>query len=305
MSYDDFWEKLAQAHSDSTVVNAIDQHLSGRAFGEDFEKMRGLTDKERRKTALELPVEAGTPVTFRGSLGAVLSYADAPGRGSEGVVVAVKSANGEITDYRGRVFVQWSDGKLRSVDPQHLALRKAAKNASRRRMTPAELAEAKELRYRIRNRGRMPRIDPDEYPPIPGMEGPFRFRDGHVLYYDPGEGEYYDRKTDMYLYGRGPGSRSGDARLAQKSEDDPCWEDYEMVGTKKNEKGKNVPNCVPEKKAFRLRAASLGDLTSFLKVAEGTLIHKSTKDLWSFTKDADGNFLVSRLFDNNGEPLKI
>jgi len=46
---------------------------------------------------------------------------------------------------------------------------------------------------------RMPRIDPDEYPPIRGMEGPFQFRNGRVLYYDPRKGRYYDRKTDMYL----------------------------------------------------------------------------------------------------------
>lgn len=42
-------------------------------------------------------------------------------------------------------------------------------------------------------------IDPDEYPPIKGMEGPFRFRDGRTLYYDPKEGKYYDSKTDMYV----------------------------------------------------------------------------------------------------------
>lgn len=42
------------------------------------------------------------------------------------------------------------------------------------------------------------RIDPDEYPPIPGMEGPFGFRSGKILYYDPKAGRYYDRKTDMY-----------------------------------------------------------------------------------------------------------
>lgn len=46
---------------------------------------------------------------------------------------------------------------------------------------------------------KMPRIDPDEYPPIKGMEGPFQFRSGRILYYDPKEGRYYDRKTDMYL----------------------------------------------------------------------------------------------------------
>jgi len=58
-------------------------------------------------------------------------------------------------------------------------------------------------------------------------------------------------------------------------------------------------------KTATFRVASLGDLTQFLKVADGTLVHKSTKDLWSFNKDADGNFLVSRLFDDEGEPLKV
>ena len=28
---------------------------------------------------------------------------------------------------------------------------------------------------------RMPRLDKNEYPPIPGMEGPFQFRDGRTL----------------------------------------------------------------------------------------------------------------------------
>jgi hypothetical protein len=41
--------------------------------------------------------------------------------------------------------------------------------------------------------------DPDEFPPIKGMEGPFRYKSGRVLYYDPKEGKYYDRKKDMYL----------------------------------------------------------------------------------------------------------
>ena len=42
-------------------------------------------------------------------------------------------------------------------------------------------------------------IDPDEYPPIKGMEGPFMGKNGRVVYYDPKEGRYYDRKTDIYL----------------------------------------------------------------------------------------------------------
>ena len=62
---------------------------------------------------------------------------------------------------------------------------------------------------------------------------------------------------------------------------------------------------VAKDKTATFRVASLGDLTDFLKVASGALVHKSTKDLWSYSKDADGNFLVSRLFDDEGEPLKV
>ncbi len=56
-----------------------------------------------------------------------------------------------------------------------------------------------------------------------------------------------------------------------------------------------------------MKVASLGDLGEFLKVANGTLIHKSTQDLWSFKKSGDsegGGFVVERLFDDNGKPLK-
>jgi len=58
------------------------------------------------------------------------------------------------------------------------------------------------------------------------------------------------------------------------------------------------------KRASVIRVASLGDLTQFLKRADGKLVHKSTNDLWSYSKDADGNFLVERLFDDEGEPLQ-
>jgi len=33
--------------------------------------------------------------------------------------------------------------------------------------------------------------------------------------------------------------------LVEKKKDDPCWDNYEMVGTKEKD-GKEVPNCVPE-----------------------------------------------------------
>jgi hypothetical protein len=39
----------------------------------------------------------------------------------------------------------------------------------------------------------------DGYEARKGLEGPFRFRSGIVLYYDPKEGKYYNPKTDFYL----------------------------------------------------------------------------------------------------------
>jgi hypothetical protein len=47
----------------------------------------------------------------------------------------------------------------------------------------------------------MPNIDSDRYSSMSdqGLEGPFRLQSGKVVYYDPKEGKYYDRDSDMYL----------------------------------------------------------------------------------------------------------
>lgn len=45
----------------------------------------------------------------------------------------------------------------------------------------------------------MPPMDRERYTDIPGLEGPFTTRSGKVVYYDPKEGKYYDRDSDMYL----------------------------------------------------------------------------------------------------------
>ena len=46
---------------------------------------------------------------------------------------------------------------------------------------------------------KMPDIDRSRYTEMPGLEGPFQTRAGKVVYYDPKEGAYYDRDTDMYM----------------------------------------------------------------------------------------------------------
>ena len=42
-------------------------------------------------------------------------------------------------------------------------------------------------------------VMPEWATPLDGLEGPFMYRGGRVLYYDTTEGRYYDRRTDMYL----------------------------------------------------------------------------------------------------------
>jgi len=45
----------------------------------------------------------------------------------------------------------------------------------------------------------LPKVDTDKYPEISGLEGPFQTMAGKPIYYDPKEGSYYDKDTDMYL----------------------------------------------------------------------------------------------------------
>jgi hypothetical protein len=59
---------------------------------------------------------------------------------------------------------------------------------------------------------------------------------------------------------------------------------------------------------FTRRVGSLGDLTGFLRWGgedDHELVHHATKDLWSFETTDRGDFVISRLFDDSGEPLKV
>lgn len=201
---DDFWENLQKASDESRVAYAIDGQISGKALGDSFESVRNLTDRARQANALSVPVQPGTRVSFVGSLGAYLSMDNPPPEGSEGTVVTVRSANGDVTHHEGKVFAKWDDGEFRAVHAEFL------------------------------------------------------------------------RKAEDLPRGK---------KATAPSDPTDCLGRIPITQT-------------------RIRVASLGDLSSFLKVAENTLIHKSTNDLWEFKKDADGGLLVERLFDDNGQPLR-
>ena len=62
-------------------------------------------------------------------------------------------------------------------------------------------SENRDLWDRIKSKGVVPSIDRERYTDMSdqGLEGPFRMKNGQVLYYDPKEGKYYNRDTDMYV----------------------------------------------------------------------------------------------------------
>lgn len=57
---------------------------------------------------------------------------------------------------------------------------------------------------------------------------------------------------------------------------------------------------------MRMVTANLGDLSGLFKSSEreDELIHKATKDLWSFRQEK-GQYVIERLFDDTGKPLKV
>lgn len=60
--------------------------------------------------------------------------------------------------------------------------------------------------------------------------------------------------------------------------------------------------------SVRMVVADLGDISAFFAPAASgrndELVHKATKDLWSFRQDGD-NYVIERLFDETGEPIKV
>jgi len=62
----------------------------------------------------------------------------------------------------------------------------------------AKMSNKELYKYLTRDRHVVPNLKGD-MGPIDGMEGPFQYKSGAVLYYDPKAGKYYDRGKDMYL----------------------------------------------------------------------------------------------------------
>ena len=316
-NHDDFWTRLVTGHSNTTISSAIDTHLAGNGIGESFGGVRTLTDRSRQANALPLPVEAGTKVVFAGNLGAHLTYDDVPADGITGEVVTVKSATGEITHHGGKVFVKWADGKFRPIHATHLRLAGQGKTAAvpRKKMENAIAGKMPPGSKKGRGANRVIMLTGDSAKVV-GKDNYSRHKMSEMS---------EDEITALYNFlvlGK-RGRRAGGLDTILKEMDLPemrldtsSFANVRWLLRNMGVKNKDHPKYGDAKKALKalhkslgkkasvIRVASLGDLTQFLKRADGKLVHKSTNDLWSYSKDADGNFLVSRLFDDEGEPLR-
>lgn len=62
--------------------------------------------------------------------------------------------------------------------------------------------------------------------------------------------------------------------------------------------------AVQPKKPMRTKVGSVQQLEPFHRLSSETLIHRSTQDLWTISKEADGQYYIERLFNDDGLPIK-
>lgn len=69
-----------------------------------------------------------------------------------------------------------------------------------------------------------------------------------------------------------------------------------------------APGTNRQASAVAIRVGSLDMVEQMFvqhKRAGDELIHRATKDLWSFRQEPTGGYVIERLFDYKGEPLKV
>jgi len=132
-------------------TGAIDHVLQGRTIeGSSTTALRELTEKSRAANALQLPISAGTRVSFHHNLGSVLAYATIPE--DMGTVVTVRSADGDVTAHDGKVMVAWDDGYFLPVGQEHLRLATTdEKRASNVRLSFIEFGSISDLFEQAKN----------------------------------------------------------------------------------------------------------------------------------------------------------
>lgn len=112
----DIWERLIR--TGFARNSDVDRFLQGRTL--DGSSNRCVLDVAKSPKGLELPVFSGTRVAFKASEEALFTYRKCPEDGTEGTVVTVRTACGDLNTYDGRVFVLWDDRSMTPIHTRHL-----------------------------------------------------------------------------------------------------------------------------------------------------------------------------------------
>ena len=123
------------------VSEAVETRLAGKKMGgqDQVRRLAEQSDTARLASLFESEPEnypVGTKVTFASTTEALFSYPDAPEPKSAGEVVSVKTASGSVTQFNGKVFVRWEDGKIRGIAAKHLTRQATGMS---RQATPASM----------------------------------------------------------------------------------------------------------------------------------------------------------------------
>jgi hypothetical protein len=310
----------------SSRTAAMDSFLSGRMIGgETFQSVSNLTDSGRARVALELPVDAGTRVVFSGGLGLVLPDAlNQINPGAKGVVIQARTATGASTATpSGEVFVRWDTGKLSKVPHTMLkAERVAVKHASSFTTRMAMLSAFQVLSTGLSSAYGVTRrealdvlrkegigLRDDAHPPEgKSLEEYLKWAKGHQRL----AASTIAKATDAlikYLNNL----RLGDSIVITDIARHPTFrllhfshimKAVDFLARKGQiESDGVILTRVASTTDNRIKVAHVGCLDEFLKVGNNTLVQKATRDLWSLSQSENG-YVIERLFDDNGKPLK-
>lgn len=149
----------------------------------------------------------------------------------------------------------------------------------------------------LTDRGRMANALPPPYDA--GRRVAFIANVGSVLTYENVPGDSIEGTIIKVKSGGEKTTSSGDGLVFVQWDDGrfrPIFAEHLRPGSSNQRMARNVA----------IRVADFGMMGQFFSphTAGDELVHKATKDLWSFRKD-DGGYVIERLFDSTGTPLKV
>lgn len=140
--------------------------------------------------------------------------------------------------------------------------------------------------------------------PLPvesGTRVSFKYNTGSLLTYDDIPNPGIEGVVVKVKCAEGKVTSTEDGRVFVQ------WEDgkFRAILSKHLNRSNSSKKCA---NVLRIKISSLNNISSFFihsNTDNDELIHKATKDLWSFSTNSSGEYIIERLFDFDGDPIKV